>query len=395
MWNQIYNPLDSTVLSTIAAAIPVITLLVLIASGKVKAHIAAVIAADRHQPDHDLHLSHARQHVDPRLAARRGGRLLPDRLDRAQRHLPLPDHGRDRPLRAAQARGRRRHRRSPPAAAADRLLLRRVLRGRLRLRHAGRHHRRRADRARLLAAGGLRPVADRQHRAGRLWRARHADPGPRLGHRARSLHSRRDGRPAIAVLLADRAVLGGVGVRRLEGHEGRLAGDPRHRRLLRDPAIRDLELHQSLDRRHRRLADLDGLPDPVPEGVAAEGALAVAGAARQGRIGRDHGARQSRSTRRRSRQSPAVERAAAVDHRLHRHADLGQRRLQDLGELDLHLELSGARAAPDDQQDAAGGAEADPGRRGVRLHLPVLHRFRHADRGDHLRLPDGAGRRRS
>ena len=36
MWNQIYNPLDNAVLSTIAAAIPVITLLVLIASGKIK-----------------------------------------------------------------------------------------------------------------------------------------------------------------------------------------------------------------------------------------------------------------------------------------------------------------------------------------------------------------------
>jgi lactate permease len=44
MWNQIYNPLDNATLSTIAAAIPVVTLLVLIASGKVKAHIAAVIA---------------------------------------------------------------------------------------------------------------------------------------------------------------------------------------------------------------------------------------------------------------------------------------------------------------------------------------------------------------
>src|SRR3954468_19858190 len=44
MWNQVYNPLDNTVLSTIAAAIPVITLLVLIASGKVKAHLAAIIA---------------------------------------------------------------------------------------------------------------------------------------------------------------------------------------------------------------------------------------------------------------------------------------------------------------------------------------------------------------
>ncbi len=44
MWNQVYNPFDNAVLSTIAAAIPVVTLLVLIASNKVKAHIAAVIA---------------------------------------------------------------------------------------------------------------------------------------------------------------------------------------------------------------------------------------------------------------------------------------------------------------------------------------------------------------
>jgi lactate permease len=44
MWNQIYNPLGNQVLSTVAAAVPVVTLLVLIASGKVKAHIAAIIA---------------------------------------------------------------------------------------------------------------------------------------------------------------------------------------------------------------------------------------------------------------------------------------------------------------------------------------------------------------
>ena len=44
MWDQVYNPLNNTALSTIAAAIPVVTLLVLIASGKVKAHIAAIIA---------------------------------------------------------------------------------------------------------------------------------------------------------------------------------------------------------------------------------------------------------------------------------------------------------------------------------------------------------------
>jgi lactate permease len=44
MWNQIYDPLNSGFLSTCAAALPVVTLLVLIASNKVKAHIAAVIA---------------------------------------------------------------------------------------------------------------------------------------------------------------------------------------------------------------------------------------------------------------------------------------------------------------------------------------------------------------
>ncbi len=44
MWNQVYNPFDNALLSTLAAALPVVTLLVLIASNKVKAHIAAIIA---------------------------------------------------------------------------------------------------------------------------------------------------------------------------------------------------------------------------------------------------------------------------------------------------------------------------------------------------------------
>jgi lactate permease len=44
MWNQVYNPFGNAALSTIAAALPVVTLLVLIASNKVKAHIAAIAA---------------------------------------------------------------------------------------------------------------------------------------------------------------------------------------------------------------------------------------------------------------------------------------------------------------------------------------------------------------
>jgi lactate permease len=44
MWNQVYNPFNNAALSTIAAALPVVTLLVLIASNKVKAHVAAIVA---------------------------------------------------------------------------------------------------------------------------------------------------------------------------------------------------------------------------------------------------------------------------------------------------------------------------------------------------------------
>ncbi|MGA7322972.1 MAG: L-lactate permease [Rhodomicrobium sp.] len=44
MWNQVYNPLNNAALSTAAAALPVITLLALIASGKVKAPVAAIVA---------------------------------------------------------------------------------------------------------------------------------------------------------------------------------------------------------------------------------------------------------------------------------------------------------------------------------------------------------------
>ncbi len=44
MWSQVYNPFNNTVLSTIVAAVPVVTLLILIASGKVQAHWAALVA---------------------------------------------------------------------------------------------------------------------------------------------------------------------------------------------------------------------------------------------------------------------------------------------------------------------------------------------------------------
>ena len=44
MWNQVYDPFGNQILSTLAAALPVVTLLVLIASNKVKVHLAAITA---------------------------------------------------------------------------------------------------------------------------------------------------------------------------------------------------------------------------------------------------------------------------------------------------------------------------------------------------------------
>ena len=43
-WNQVYDPLNSQFLSTAVAAIPIVLLLVMIASNKVKTHWAAAIA---------------------------------------------------------------------------------------------------------------------------------------------------------------------------------------------------------------------------------------------------------------------------------------------------------------------------------------------------------------
>ena len=95
MWNQVYNPFNNAGLSTIAAAIPVVTLLVLIASGKVKAHIAAIIALIvTNLIAIFVFTMPASMSIRASLLGC-GARFLPDRLDRVERYLSLPDHRRN------------------------------------------------------------------------------------------------------------------------------------------------------------------------------------------------------------------------------------------------------------------------------------------------------------
>ena len=81
---------------------------------------------------------------------------------------------------------------------------------------------------------------------------------------------------------------------------------------------------------------------------------------------------------------------AAVDHRLRRDADLGQRlRSRRWANSIFDLEVPVPELHNLINKVPPVVAEADARGRGVRLHLSVLHRHRHADRRDHLRLPDG------
>jgi len=90
MWNQVYDPFGNAALSTIAAALPVVTLLVLIASNKVKAHIAAIVALIVANLVAVLFLHDASRFVAASDGARGRHRLLPHWLDRTQCYFPLP-----------------------------------------------------------------------------------------------------------------------------------------------------------------------------------------------------------------------------------------------------------------------------------------------------------------
>ena len=264
MWNQVYNPLDNSFLSTVAAALPVVTLLVLIASNKVKAHIAAIVA-----------LIVANLVAIFIFTMPAGMSLRATALGAVIGFFPIGwivlnviflyrltvEKGAFKTLQTTIG-----------GITQDRrlqLLLIAFSFGAFFEGASGFGTPVAVTGAILIGLGFSPLAASGQHGAGRLRRSGHADRRPRQCHRHRSLSARRHGRTAAAVLLADRAVLADLGLCGLARHEGGVAGHFGLRRFLRGPAIPDLELHQSVNRRYRRLAHLHGLPGPVPAVLAA------------------------------------------------------------------------------------------------------------------------------
>ncbi len=172
-WSQDYHPLGSW-LSVVLAAAPLVVLLGCIGIFHVRAHVAALLGLAAALADCGPRLRHAGRPRRARGGLWRGLRPVADRLDRAQHHLPLPAHQRAGAVPGLARFDRDGNRGQPAPAPADRLLPGRLLRGRGGLRHPRRGDGRDADRARLHPAPGIGPVADRQHGAGRIRRARHA-----------------------------------------------------------------------------------------------------------------------------------------------------------------------------------------------------------------------------
>ena len=185
--------------------------------------------------------------------------------------LPLQTDGEERPVRGDPQLGAVDYRRPAPAGTADRLLLRGLPRRRRRFRRAGGDHRRPARRPRLQSALRRRPVPDRQHCAGGLRRTGHPDHRRRPGDRHRRLQDRRHDRPPTAVPVDPGTVLAGVHDGRLARHPRNPAGRHRRRRQLRHHSVPDVQLHRPGVAGHHLGAGQPGLPDPVPQGLAAAG----------------------------------------------------------------------------------------------------------------------------
>ena len=278
MWDQIYNPLGNAALSTIAAAVPVVTLLVLIASGKVKAHLAAIIALI---VANIIAIAIFTMPANMSIRASLLGVVIgffpigwivlnviflyritveTGRFELLQRAIGgVTTDRRLQLLLIAFAFGAFFEGASgfgTPVAITGAVLI--------------------GLGFSPLAASGLSLIANTAPVAygalgtpiQGLASVTGLDPyvlGAMVGRQL----------PFFSLIVPFWLIWAFAGFRGMD-----LAGYPGDRRILRGPTIRDLELHQSVDRRYRRVADFDGLPDPVPQGLATSRALDLAGVAR-------------------------------------------------------------------------------------------------------------------
>ena len=109
VWSQTYDPFGQPWLSTLCAALPVVALLGSLAFLKLHAHLAALVGLGHVARGGDPAVRDAA--VDGARECRlwRGLRTAADRLDRPQRHLPVPAHGTARAVRDAAPEHHPRH----------------------------------------------------------------------------------------------------------------------------------------------------------------------------------------------------------------------------------------------------------------------------------------------
>ncbi len=200
---------------------------------------------------------------------RRGLWPAADRLDHSQRHFSLSADEREGRVRRPATVDQHHQQRPAAAAPVHRVLTRRFLRGRGRVRNAGRGDGGHPDRSRLLAARGIGVIAHRQHGAGCLRSAGNADHRALGRDGARPARAQRHGRPPASLLLDHRAVLADHGVRRLAQDDRDLAADPGGRCFVRDPAVSRFEFPWAVAGRYRRRARVDGNARALSSGLAA------------------------------------------------------------------------------------------------------------------------------
>ena len=103
IWSQVYDPFGSMLLSTIAAAIPVIVLLGAIGIFEIRAHVAAMLGLATALVIAIFAFGMPAGMAGMSAVYGAGYGLMPDRLDHPQRHLPLPAHQREGRVRRAAA----------------------------------------------------------------------------------------------------------------------------------------------------------------------------------------------------------------------------------------------------------------------------------------------------